>query len=131
MSCWKWGVEGSIRSRSLCRANSARAFQGGAKACTSTGLRPSGDSWRTGLDAISGMPCIDPKPSLRPSCYGKSKRNEHVNFPFRPSKKKKENKQTNKTRSGRERENPFGSSTGNLRLSGAKLLIDVEGWRNK
>ena len=52
-------------------------------------------------------------------------------FSFSAIKKKKENKQTNKTRSGRERENPFGSSTGNLRLSGAKLLIDVEGWRNK
>ena len=40
MSCWKWGADGSMRSRSLCRANSASAFQGGAKAWTSTGLIP-------------------------------------------------------------------------------------------
>lgn len=94
MSCWKCGADGSMRSRSLCNANSASAFQGGAKACTSTGFMPppgapftpppaplplpppsppppppgDGSPCRTGLVAMSGMPCIEPNPSFRPSC---------------------------------------------------------------
>jgi len=71
--CWNGGADGSRRSRSVCNANSVRAFQGGWYDCTSMGLRPRGLSWRTGLDATIGMPCMLPYPNFLPSC------NNHVN----------------------------------------------------
>ena len=50
--CWNWGPLGSRRSMSVWRANSLRAFQGGWYPWMSTGFKgPSGDSWRTAIEA--------------------------------------------------------------------------------
>jgi hypothetical protein len=73
--CWNGGADGSRRSRSVCNANSVRAFQGGWYDCTSIGLIPKGLSWRTGLDATMGMPCMLPYPNFLPSCNSHMKRN--------------------------------------------------------
>jgi hypothetical protein len=70
--CWNGGADGSRRSRSVCNANSVRAFQGGWYDCTSIGFIPRGLSWRTGLDATMGIPCMLPYPNFLPSC------NSHV-----------------------------------------------------